>query len=51
MDKLVGHADLELACSRNMAKVKIGENTKVLIKNMKKLNSAGEATCKSWEYT
>ena len=42
VDKLVGHADLELAQSRNMTKVTIGENSKVLIKNMKKLKSAGE---------
>ena len=42
IDKLVGHVNLEKARARNLAKSKIGGNTKDLLKHMKELNSAGE---------
>lgn len=42
IDKLVGHVDLERARSRNNAKAVFGQNTKSLLKDMKKLTSAGQ---------
>ena len=42
IDKLVGHADVEKARARNKYRANIGNNTKELLKQVKKLTSAGE---------
>ena len=42
IDKLVGHADVELARARNKYRAACGTNTKELIKQVKKVTSAGE---------
>ena len=42
VDKIVGHSDLENARSRNLHRSKCGTNTKELLKQVKKLTSAGE---------
>ena len=42
IDKIVGSVDLQRARARNNAKAKFGTNTRMLIKNMKKLTSAGQ---------
>ena len=42
IDKIVGHADVEKARARNKYRANIGSNTKELLKQIKKLTSAGE---------
>ena len=42
IDSIVGAVDLQQARARNNAKAKIGANSKLLIKKMKKLTSAGQ---------
>ena len=42
IDSIVGAVDLQRARARNNAKAKIGANSKLLIKKMKKLTSAGQ---------
>ena len=46
LDKLVGHADIERARSRNKAKRKLGESNKEMMKAIKKLNAAGQLIMK-----
>ena len=42
IDKLIGHADVERARARNKYRASCGNNTKELLKQVKKLTSAGE---------